>query len=419
MITFINLPPFVQSILGLYAVILFLMSTAIIVYSIMHKQWKGIVGAAPICVFLYLIVQIIFDSISGTYVAGDFRDVEKAFEEIPFIYLLLVLLVITIAELSMALYNSSWVSKNITADSIKEAVDNLPIGVCCYESNGQIVLKNHQVEKICREYTGEALLNASSFLYKITAGSRQIEKGNIIKLENGEVYTFHDRALREKDSNLRMLSIVDITEQYQNTKLLEEKQRTVAKLNEELTLYGKQIVESIAAKEILEAKVKIHDELGANLLASKRYILSGGSEEERATIETVLRNNLQYLKQETVNTVTDEFAVIMDTAQKLDIKTNIIGRMTESEPQRHIIVTGIHECLTNTIRHAHGDELNIRIEETETEILAEYTNNGKAPEKEINERGGLVLLRSLAEKNGGSMTIESVPRFVLTLHLKK
>lgn len=363
--------------------------------------------------------QVIFDIVSDTYVEGPFLNVEKALEEVPYIYPVVILAVITIVELGMFLYNRKWTENNITAGSIKEAIDNLPIGVCCYEPNGQIVLKNHQVEKICREYTGEPLLNAVTFLYEITAGSRQIEKDNIIKLNSGAVYTFYDRVLMEKDDNLRMLSIVDITEQYQNTKTLEEKQRTVAKLNEELVLYGKQIVESIAAKEILDAKVKIHDELGANLLASKKYILSGGSEEERETIEAVLRSNLQYLKQETENAVTDEFAVILDTAQKLDIKLNIIGKMTDLEPQRHIIVTGIHECLTNTIRHARGDELTIRIDETESEIMVEFTNNGKAPEKEISERGGLVLLRSLAEKNGGSMRIDSVPRFVLTLQLKK
>ncbi|MCQ2494848.1 MAG: hypothetical protein MJ104_09620 [Lachnospiraceae bacterium] len=419
MITFINLPPFIQSVIGVYAVILFLLSTAGIATGIMHKHVKVVIISAPICVLLYLLDQAIFDIISGTYVLGRFRNAEKALEEVSFIYLLVILVVITVIELGIFWYNRKWTDNNITARSIKEAIDNLPIGVCCYEPNGQIVLKNHQVEKICREYTGEPLLNAVTFLYEITAGSRQIEKDNIIKLKNGSVYAFNDRVMKEKDDNLRMLSIVDITEQYQNTKTLEEKQRTVSKLNEELILYGKQIVASIAAKEILDAKVKIHDELGANLLASKRYILTGGTEAERATIETVLRNNLQYLKQETEITPTDELALILDTAQKLEIKMNILGKMTDLEPQRHIIVTGMHECLTNTIRHARGDELTIRLEETDNEIMAEFTNNGNAPDKEINERGGLALLRSLTEKNGGTMRIDSAPRFVLTLRLKK
>ena len=53
-------------------------------------------------------------------------------------------------------------------------------------------------------------------------------------MENGEVFTFSDRAMNDKDSNLRMLSLVDITEQYRNTETLEEKRHLVAKLNEEL-----------------------------------------------------------------------------------------------------------------------------------------------------------------------------------------
>lgn len=55
----------------------------------------------------------------------------------------------------------------------------------------------------------------------------------------------------------------------------------------------------------------------------------------------------------------------------------LIGNLTELEPQRHIIVTGIHECLTNTIRHAGGDELYIKIDESDTEFRVEITNNGK------------------------------------------
>lgn len=215
------------------------------------------------------------------------------------------------------------------------------------------------------------------------------------------------------------MTAADITELYQKTRTLSAQQELVMRLNEELVSYGKQIVASTTAKEILEAKVKLHDELGSNLLAAKRYILYGGTATDRAAIENTLRRNLRYLKQENEHAVYGEYAIIVETAQKLDIRLRVFGDLTEKEPQRHIIVTGIHECLTNTIRHADGDELTVRLEEQNGVLLAEFSNNGNPPNDPVEERGGLALLRALTEKNGGTMQIVAQPRFLLVLKLPK
>lgn len=420
MTSFINLPPYIQSVIGVYSVIVLWASATIIVSEVRHKHWKGFVCIVPISIGLYFVTQCVFYNIHNELETdGITKKIIDTFGGFPWLAIAVVLLIIGILEGKVFKNNRKWVREHITATSIKEAIDNLPVGICCYEPNGQIVLKNYRMEKICREYTGKPLLNAVIFLDEVISRSKQTEKGDIIQLSNGEVFTFSDRVLKDKNSNLRMLSLADITEQYKNTETLEEKQHLVTKLNEELVLYGRQIVDSITAREILNAKVKIHDELGVNLLASKHYILSGGTEEERKTIENALHRNLQYLKQEKENAVTDEYAVILETANKLDIKLNLKGKLTDTEPGRHIIVTGIHECLTNTIRHAMGDELTIKLEETESELKAEFTNNGNAPENEIQERGGLLLLRTLVEKYNGTMEIDSAPKFVLRLALKK
>lgn len=420
MTSFINAAPTIQSIIGVYVIIIFWFSTTIIAFEVKHKHCKSLIYVVPIFIGLYIAAQCIFYNIHYEFVpANRTKMLIDSWGSLPLVLVITALVMITILELKVFEDNRKWVREHITATSIKEAIDNLPVGICCYEYNGQVVLKNYSMERICRAYTGEPLLNAVTFLNEITKGSKQTEKGTILQLENGEVFTFSDRAIGDKESNLRMLSLVDITEQYKNTKTLEEKQQLVAKLNDELVLYGKRIVDSITAREILDAKVKIHDELGVNLLMSKHYILSGGTKEDRENIESALCRNLKYLKKEKEKISIDEFSVIFETAKKLDLKMKLIGNLTELEPQRHIIVTGIHECLTNTIRHAGGDELYIKIDESDTEFRVEITNNGKKPEGEITERGGLLLLRTLVENNDGTMEISWTPCFALRLKLKK
>lgn len=267
--------------------------------------------------------------------------------------------------------------------------------------------------------TGEALVNGVRFWEAVCRSLTPAENIFILELPNGTVYSLKNAELREEAGSLHMVTAEDITEQYQKTQMLALRQSRVQALNEELVEYGRRIVSSITAREILNAKVKLHDELGSNLLASKRYILSGGTEADAKAIREALRQNLQYLRRETEPTARDEYEVIMETAEKLNMKIRVTGSLPEEESLRHIIVTGIHECLTNTIRHARGDELTVSLSETDAYLTAVFTNNGIRPEGEIEERGGLATLRSLTERSGGTMLIRSEPRFMLMITLPK
>lgn len=413
MITFVELPAFVQGFVGLCIVLLLFASVMNIIIEIKHHHIKYVPILIVITVLMYGLFQCICDICSHMNTLYDFlNQAEDYVGQLPVLIFVFVILAVTVMEVLILSKNTKWEKANITPSSIKEAVDNLPVGICCYESNGQVMMKNNMMENICLSYTGEALLNAVTF-------SKALHSNNIITLKEGKVFSISDNIFSDEEPMLRVMTAADITEQYQNTQKLKKQQEVVVKLNEELSDYGKQIVSAITAKEVLNAKVKIHDELGANLLAIKRYILNGGTTQERIAIENILHRNLQYLKNETVAKEKDEYAVILDTAAKLDMKVNVIGELTEMQPQRHVIVTGIHECLTNAIRHAKGDELTVKLEEDDNNIVARFTNNGITPDKEIQERGGLALLRALTEECGGTMQLKSKPEVELTIKLPK
>lgn len=420
MISFAKLPAPVQGLIGLCIVILLFATVMNALLEVSHRHFKYVYGLALITVVLYGAFQCICDICSHMNTQYDFLNrAEDRFGQMPVWVFAVSIGVITVVEIYIFRQNIKWVNANITPASIKEAIDNLPVGICCYEPSGQVMMKNNMMENICLAYTGEPLLNAISFGNTLYSDGNPTENGVIITLEDDKVFSISDNPFSDEEPMLRVMTAADITEQYRNTQRLKAQQELVVKLNKELSDYGKQIVESITAREVLNAKVKLHDELGANLLSIKRFILSGGTTEERIAIENVLHRNLQYLKNETVAKEKDEYTVILDTAAKLDMKITVIGELTETEPQRRVIVTGIHECLTNTIRHAGGDELTVTLEEDENEFIARFTNNGKAPEEDIKERGGLVLLRALIEENSGSMQIISKPEFELIIKLPK
>lgn len=420
MIPFCKLPAVVQGFIGLCIVLLLFATVINVILVIKHRHFKYIYIHILTIALLYVMFQCICDICSHMNTLYRFlNQVEDHLGQVPICIFILLIIGTTLLEVFIFRRNRRWEREHITPASIKEAIDNLPIGICCYEPNGQVMMKNNMMENICLAYTGDSLLNAVLFSNALHADNHYAEDEVVITLDDDKVYSISDHPFSDEEPMFRVMTAADITEQHQNTRRLKSQQEIVVKLNKELSDYGKQIVSNITAREVLNAKVKIHDELGANLLAIKRYILNGGTTEERIAIENILHKNLQYLKNETVVKEKDEYSVILDTAAKLDIKINVIGELTETEPQRHVIVTGIHECLTNTIRHAGGDELTVSLEEDENMLVARFTNNGKVPESEIKERGGLALLKALTEECGGTMQILWDSKFELILRLPK
>ena len=86
------------------------------------------------------------------------------------------------------------------------------------------------------------------------------------------------------------------------------------------------------------------------------------------------------------------------------------GRVAEK-----ILANAVFECITNTARHADGDELYITVSGDGAFFTARIGNNGRPPKAEIVEGGGLSSLRRITEMAGGSMKTESFPRFLLSV----
>lgn len=84
-----------------------------------------------------------------------------------------------------------------------------------------------------------------------------------------------------------------------------------------------------------------------------------------------------------------------------------------------ILANAVFECITNTARHADGDELYITISDEGAFFTARIGNNGRPPKAEIVEGGGLSSLRRITEMAGGSMKTESFPRFLLSVSIPK
>ena len=71
------------------------------------------------------------------------------------------------------------------------------------------------------------------------------------------------------------------------------------------------------------------------------------------------------------------------------------------------------------MRCAEATVLRIKLAESEDSCTACYSNNGRLPEGELVEGGGLGSLRRRVENQGGSMIITCAPEFALTITVPK
>ena len=95
------------------------------------------------------------------------------------------------------------------------------------------------------------------------------------------------------------------------------------------------------------------------------------------------------------------------------------GTLPKQEHAAYLLTCAVRECVTNAVRYAEATELHAEFTENETEATVTVTNNGKIPERQIVEGGGLSTLRRRVERSGGTMTVQSFPEFKLTVTVPK
>ncbi len=426
MMKFADAPLMLQGIAGIWAVILLLALGLLAVIAVRQNRKYRLFLILPLFLFCYIAYQCTGGMQKGNIDYAFIQRVTDSWAELP--ALLIVLLQAACTGLTAILFVDSvrWNKTHITAASVKEAMDFLPAGICWYDGSGRIILKNIKMEALCRMLTGEALLDANAFLAqleteKMTAGCRieSVEEKKILLMPDGCVYSLSVEKADTGKVPLFLMLASDITEEYRKTQKLTEQQQELQELNKSLAAYNKEIIAVVTAREILNAKIKIHDEMGSGLLAAKRFLSVGGNKEEWDAITGQLKQSLAYLTQKTETHKKDEYLVIMDTAEKLNAAIVIEGRLPEENPYKHIAATAMHECLTNMMRHADGDELTVQALQDEDRVRVSFTNNGRQPENEVVPKGGLAALKSLTEQAGGKMSISVEPRFSLTIELPK
>lgn len=312
----------------------------------------------------------------------------------------------------------------ISFASIKEALDNLNSGVCFADRDGRIVLVNRVMNELAYLLIGSPPQVLEEL---ITALQRPDVKGNVVKMDgteglyrfpDGRIWRFHANVLREKGlEQFTEITAQNVTEFYDANLSLEKENRALQETNEKTKQMMERLADRIREQETLRLKTQIHNDIGTSLIAISE-LMSRGTTEKVDIQLGILENAVSYLVGNGA-LQNDSLDQLQRQAAQVKVQLNIQGGFPANEPAGTVIMAAIRECITNCVKHAQGDLVEVHIDQREEAFAVKITNNGESPQAPVTEGGGLSNLRRRVETIGGQMNIVCVPCFALHLTLPK
>ena len=302
--------------------------------------------------------------------------------------------------------------KRFMRNSVKEAFDNLPSGVCFFDRNGILTLCNHQMYRLFFALTGsdlQCLTELQEFLNDETKAGR--EENQVYLLEDGSAWQFALEEVTTRDQNIyTQVTASDVTELYRRKKELEQDTRALEEYGRRMRRLSADIVTLIREEEILNMKMRVHDDIGRSVISTRRFLQQNRPMEELDL--TVWKNAVSLLKHDNeLSKEQDSVEELMSAAQGIGIKIILDGKLPAETAAAEILLVAMRECMTNAVRHAKAGELHVHLTCDGKTASAVITNNGEVPNGKIVEGGGLTSLRSRIRKHGGTMQIRYVPAF--------
>ena len=314
-------------------------------------------------------------------------------------------------------------SYSLSQESIKEASDNLPDGICFFDEYGTVSLINKKMMSIGMMLFGKEIQTLDELHSVLSHPHSAVEcldrEIALYHFPDRTVYRFTESAITDRDGKqITEVIATDVTELYAKQEELNCENMRLADANRRMKWILDNMSDIVREEETLSMKIRVHDDIGHSILAAKRALI------QQQDI-TVIRENailwetavdLLY-RANNMPAVQDEWKIVLNRAEKLGAKIVVDGTLPEDEFMRHLLLLAIRECVTNCVRHAEGNRVFVEVADDGKQIVCAITNNGRTPQRAVIEGSGLSGLRRRIEREGGIMELTDSPRFVLTVIL--
>lgn len=329
-------------------------------------------------------------------------------------FYILVFVFILIVSLYILHYENKYWENTITKSSIKESIDNLPMGLCFSLDNGVVLLSNKVMNSLSYHITGRELQNSEALWEAIK--TKQI--ASTIQIDD-KTWSFLRKPIMIDQHKGIQISAINVTELEELRKELKSKNGEYLNMNQRLKQYSDSLTSIKAIEERLATKTRLHNELGYVLLATRRWLMEKEYTSGGEVIINLWKRRVDALLSGRGLEEASIFDDLMQAAYDIGIKLHIEGELSPTKRVENLILKATIEALNNAIRHADAKNLFVKIDDNEDEYIIELTNDGEIPKEKLVEGGGLSSLRKQVEDQFGIMEIKVNPEFKLMIKIPK
>ena len=312
----------------------------------------------------------------------------------------------------------------LSRDSIKQALDMLPSGICYFTPSGRVKLCNIQMDSLFHTISQsdfQTLTELQDALSDCDACSGVIclsKERQTYLFPDGKAWRYRQTEVKASDGDMYTEAVFsDITELYNKNLELKAQIKRLNAISRELKWLSDNVLILTREKEVLSAKTKLHDDMGAGLIAIRHMLLCNGTK-EAATAMDLFHRAVSAIKYDNAYPQgRSDLERFLQDAEAIGIKINLTGELPKQEELLRVTILAMRECLTNSVRHAKATTIHITVEKKEDAISMKITNDGRPPETEVVPKGGLFNLQRHIMDLGGTMEIQSKPGFALTVVL--
>lgn len=295
----------------------------------------------------------------------------------------------------------------------------MPIGICYFTEDGYVKLCNEQMYRLFQTIAHRDLQKQEELKEALCLceryGVSRINNKEIYLFPDGKAWSYRENEVTDRKGKAYTEAIfLDITKKYEEKINLTKQTEQLKEIAKELRYLSDNVLILTREREVLAAKTKLHDQMGAGLTAIRQSLTQENADDKKAVhlfrnVVNVIWNDNQYPLEE------GDFERFLQDAKTLGVEVVCVGDLPESEELASICILAMRECLTNGVCHAGATELSIQMQNENHQYSICITNNGAAPDKEIVPKGGLYNISRHVFDYGGEMRIQSFPYFALTI----
>lgn len=314
-----------------------------------------------------------------------------------------------------------------TSRMIRNAIDTYPEGICFSKPNGRVVLANKVFNSVCRRLTGHSITNAADMWQELEdiAGIDTTEDNRnelMLRLASGGIWRFRKKQLKMDNEHVLQIEAADVTELAELQNRLAESNRRVSELHSRQRELLKNIVQNNLDNEMLNAKIRIHDEFGRLLIMTKNALDGNVC---RTDTEMIRRGWIEAVS--AMENVTARQPVrqqspreeLVRVAEMIGCHVEFRGAEPEERKALLLLYAAVREALTNAVRHAGADRLIVEITEKDGYYDVRISDNGHGGTFPIREGSGLTGLRKRLEQERATLNYDVTDGLTLILKIPK